>query len=198
MIESFPDYRRNWSHIAVTIVLLFSHLVATFGWPFPIIETGKPHDIRGDYPCENRLCGCATYDECWAGDCCCFTLQEKIDWAVAHREDVPDHVPGLINSAHHESCCAKEQHANCADYDSGCCHAEQGASQSPKSKWVIGLFAQKCKGVKLGYGMLEPVRPFECVAVRMAHLAEGEHLIPGSERTVSNDIPPDSPPPNHV
>ena len=194
MIDSLPDFRRSWPHVVVTGLLLFSHLVATFGWPFPIIETGKPRDLRGDYPCANRLCGCATYDECWAGDCCCFTLQEKIDWAMNHRENVPEHVPSLVHSCEGETCCSKEHHATCEEHDAGCCHAEK---QTGKSKWVIGLFAQKCKGVKLGYGMLEPVRPFDTLDVVLAELVEGDHLIPSSERSNSFDSPPDSPPPNH-
>ncbi|WP_020472693.1 hypothetical protein [Zavarzinella formosa] len=199
MRQSHPQFGERYPRLAVAGVLLLAHLVATFGWPFPIIETGKPRDARGAYPCANRLCGCATYDECWAGDCCCFTLGEKIAWAEDHRVEVPAHVPVLMNSRPKESCCAKKHEDSCPLKHGDCCEAKKTPeAETPKVRWVLGLFAQKCKGMKLGYGALEPARPFQAADALLEVLRIGEHLIPQSEEFPSLASPPDHPPPNHV
>lgn len=195
MRDSLSPNRLGCSRVGVTGVLLFAHLVATFGWPLPSVDTGKPRDIRGLYPCASRLCGCSSYDECWAGDCCCFTLQEKVDWALRHDLNFPSNVPELLSSSGGESCCAKEHEAECPGDAGECCHAD---GQHRKPRWIVGLFAQKCKPVKLGYGMLEPTRPFDLLEIQFEAPAPGDRLIPESELATKLHAPPDSPPPNHV
>src|SRR5262245_10911617 len=78
---------------ALLALTLAGHLVATFGVPLPA-SNGK--DSSTAYPCQNRPCGCGSAAECWAGDCCCFTLEQKLDWAEANSVEPPPHVRPMV------------------------------------------------------------------------------------------------------
>lgn len=81
----------------VLLLTLVSHLLVTFGFPLPVPGLKFRGDSR-TYPCQNRPCGCLSAEQCWAGDCCCFTLEEKADWAEANGVEPPAHVRRLIES----------------------------------------------------------------------------------------------------
>ena len=187
---------RRFPRLAVAAVLLFAHLVATFGWPFPVYASGKPTDPRGAYPCSDHPCGCATYDACWAGDCCCFTLAEKIAWAGANGVAVPNHVPALMAPKPKKAGPPPKKSVCCLADHKTCCEPEPAAEpEPPKARRVIGIFAAKCRGLKLGFGALDPARPaaddspsLECPA--------GDRPAAAVVHFTSFTSPPPSPPPN--
>ena len=69
---------------AMTLGLtLISQLVTAVGVPVPLPTRTKPN-AGVPFPCQNRPCGCLTSEQCWAGDCCCFSYEEKLRWAEAN------------------------------------------------------------------------------------------------------------------
>jgi hypothetical protein len=139
------------------------------------------------YPCQNHRCGCLTAEECWAGPCCCFTMQEKVAWAAERGIRPPVHAIRLAEEEVAPKRLSQEEHpptdAGCAkcrenappkymgsdcssDSDvcpqsgstnhKSCCEETQTTPPSqahrlpepePRSTaWVIGMFAQKCRG----------------------------------------------------
>lgn len=198
MHPSTAKLRAPWRRAGISGVLLLAHLVACFAWPFPVTAYFKPGDSRGDYPCASRSCGCLTDDECWAGDCCCFTLQEKVAWANRQQLMVPEHVLDQIENAPNASCCSGKNH-DCCEADAGDCCSSHDSEKAPvHSKWMIGFFVQKCKGAKFGFGFVEPIRPFDTGALPVFSLDQVGHLIPVSEFPDLITHLLDSPPPNPV
>jgi hypothetical protein len=102
----------------IVVLTLFSHLMLTFGFPLPAPSRKKPTD-GVPYPCQSRPCGCLTSEQCWAGDCCCFTLEEKVAWADANGVNPPEHVRPVIESrrsrpaqpAKKKACCSEAEPA---------------------------------------------------------------------------------------
>jgi len=45
----------------------------------------------GRYPCEAHGCGCSSAEECWH-DCCCYTLDQRLVWAIRNGVQPPDDV----------------------------------------------------------------------------------------------------------
>ncbi len=78
-------------HIVVSLTL-FAHLMSTFGFPIwvPIVGPRKSRSIP--FPCQNRPCGCQSAEQCWSGDCCCFTMEEKLAWARERGIEPPPRV----------------------------------------------------------------------------------------------------------
>lgn len=75
----------------LAVVTLACHL--TNMWGLPILAS--PHSTKNSsipFPCQSRPCGCLTAEQCWQGDCCCYTLQEKIAWAQIHGLALPEHI----------------------------------------------------------------------------------------------------------
>lgn len=96
----------------IAVLTLVSHLLATLGFPLPApVRNSK--DASRPYPCQNRPCGYLSADECWKGDCCCFTLEEKLAWAEANGIEPPVHVRPLVESRKarratpKKSCCSE-------------------------------------------------------------------------------------------
>jgi len=81
----------------IVVVTLLSHIMVTCGLPCPMPSRKKP-DGGVPYPCQSRPCGCQSSEECWKGDCCCFSLEEKLRWAEAHGIEPPAHVRPLVQS----------------------------------------------------------------------------------------------------
>ena len=110
---------------ALAILAALGGLFASCGWPAP-----PPRPVTGDsYPCQSRPCGCVTAEKCWAGDCCCFTLGEKLSWADARGVEVPAHVRPMVAAR------AKSARPKCA-----ACAPPQAAP-----RWVIGPLNEKCR-----------------------------------------------------
>lgn len=127
-----PPTPRSLPCRVLLAVLLVGQFVASLGLPVP---TFARTDGRL-FPCRNRPCGCGGYDECWAGDCCCFTLREKVAWAEAHGVTPPAHALEAARQQEPPSCCASHE---------GCCQVE--AVPAPQTwRWVRGIDVQKCRG----------------------------------------------------
>lgn len=84
----------RWQNCLV-MLLLISHLMVTIGFPLPSPSRKKPTN-SAPYPCHNHPCGCLSSEQCWQGDCCCLTLEEKLAWAEANDVEPPEHVRPLI------------------------------------------------------------------------------------------------------
>lgn len=125
----------------VLVTLAVAQLVAGVGLPIPAGSVSKDHSQP--YPCMDRPCGCLTYEQCWAGDCCCFTLREKAAWAIARGLVVPADVGRSCCDSHDgEDACP-----DCRPASSDCPHCDPPAADpSPVYRWVDGAAAQRCKG----------------------------------------------------
>jgi len=157
MLREFP---KRGALVALT---LFSHLLATCGFPLPGLSLNPTKDANLPFPCQNRPCGCLSADQCWQGDCCCMTLEEKATWAQANQIEPPPHVHSMIQARKQQdrphpksTCCSLEtEEPNPEDtrIAAACCrktreiadHSE--ATGRPSGvRWVIGPFSQKCRG----------------------------------------------------
>jgi hypothetical protein len=101
----------------IVVLTLVSHLMATFGFPLPA-PSRKSKDTSHPFPCQSRPCGCLTADQCWKGDCCCFTIEEKLTWAEENGIEPPEHVRPLVESRKarpappkKKSCCSEAEPA---------------------------------------------------------------------------------------
>ena len=147
-----PLPRCDWRHFVALAGLLAQVFAATGAPVFARPSAGKQGAIP--FPCQNHPCGCQTSEQGWAGDCCCFTLEEKLAWADARGITPPEHVRPTVEARKHAresetSCCAKK-----AKPHSCCDSADEPAPSAPERaqvnklgvRWVAGVFAQKCRG----------------------------------------------------
>lgn len=73
---------------AIVWLTLAGTLAPALALPVPL-GPGVPQAAGVPFPCRGHRCGCASPAACWAGDCCCFTLAEKIAWAEARGVEPP-------------------------------------------------------------------------------------------------------------
>lgn len=110
-------------------LMLISHTMVTFGFPMPVPGHSKSHGGI-PFPCQSRPCGCLTSEQCWKGDCCCFSLEEKLSWAVANGIEPPNHVRPLVESRRtrsmpvkSKSCCTDRETGRPAKAGLACCES---------------------------------------------------------------------------
>jgi hypothetical protein len=235
-------------HVIVTLTLV-SHLMATFGFPLPASGLRKPTD-GVPYPCQSRPCGCLSSEQCWSGDCCCFTLEEKLAWAEANGIEPPEHVYQLVKAPKSPaatltakpccseiepvsapsqkalreccevseaamSCCGEkwtphdETRAGNSQSASDCPHCRsqtptkcceqkeaQGVGNTPRMRWVLGIFAQKCSGKLLGgLFQLDPALVSHLTAIAPPEVKPDGSIVPHSDQTISLTSQPPTPPP---
>lgn len=60
-------------------------ILCMVGVPLPNL---RPKDLTERFPCERCACGCKSAAHCW-DKCCCFTDEEKLDWAEKNRVQAP-------------------------------------------------------------------------------------------------------------
>jgi hypothetical protein len=151
----------------LAVVTLLCHLLTTFGFPLSatVRKTGTT-----PFPCQSRPCGCGTAEEGWKGDCCCFTLEEKLRWAEAHGVEPPPHVRPLVEARKSPPAPpVKKKQRGCAECDPRpapasaspkrpqgttrtveCCTSKpisaKRTTEPSGVKWVAGMYAQRCKG----------------------------------------------------
>ena len=113
--------------VLVVALTLFCHGLVTFGFPLPALSK-KTAETSYPFPCQSRPCGCSTSEECWKGDCCCFTLEEKLAWADAHDIQPPAHVRALVASRTAQKHEVKRK---------SCCCAAEGPTGQPESGQAI-------------------------------------------------------------
>ena len=107
---------------------LGTYLLGAVGFP---VELSTQIDKSTPFPCQDHRCGCRSAEQCWR-ECCCFTRDEKLAWAKAHRVQVPEHLmPTLVASAaadehDHEHADHHDDHGSCG-HDHGHVHASSAA-----------------------------------------------------------------------
>jgi hypothetical protein len=130
--------------------VVFAQVVAATG--APVFVTQKHTTVAEvPHPCQGHACACATSEQSWTGDCCCFTLEEKLAWAEARGIEPPEHVRPLVAERaavkKAKSCCSKpKKHSCCSEHEPKACSEELPEPPAPKLKWVVSVFAQKCRG----------------------------------------------------
>ncbi|VTS05055.1 hypothetical protein [Tuwongella immobilis] len=166
-------FRRTpiWPLARLLIVagLLLGHGMSLLGFPQfrPIVSVESASDDA--YPCQSHGCGCATAATCWQGDCCCFTLVEKVAWADAHGAAVPDSArrkaagDRAATAKRPKSCCdSMNRHATQA---SSCCETDcstdtMTASDDAPSIWERVIRGQSCRRTpSVGLFAAEPSLP---------------------------------------
>jgi hypothetical protein len=133
--------------------VVFAQVIAATG--APVFVTQKPGtSAEVPHPCQGHACACATSEQSWTGDCCCFTLEEKLAWAETRGIEPPEHVRPLVAeraaAKKAKSCCSKpKKRSCCAEHEPKACSEEPPPPpepSEPKLKWVVSVFAQKCRG----------------------------------------------------
>lgn len=170
-----PLIRSPRLHQALSIVLLMSLVCALL--PLPMVGTSRPlKDLSEAFPCQHHTCGCRTAQQCWKS-CCCFTNEQKVEWARRTKHAVPEFVvvAAAKERVQHKpsaSCCSKHRHgSNCDRSHVGVARDEakstnnsaqlmlQTESESSpgndaplpndrRSRVVIGWQALKCQGLE--------------------------------------------------
>ncbi|WP_145253411.1 hypothetical protein [Planctomycetes bacterium Pan216] len=215
------------SRIVVVIASVAGLLASVIGLPLP--------DLRGDgeriasqpYPCEFRPCGCLTAHQCWSGDCCCFSLEQKIRWAhekqiplpavaieAARRMGLPTaprpNASGSCCSVETASCCSateaprvRESAPCCATNSSDAASCQDSHRQrvthrrtaDDRSRMVIGLFANSCRGkssVMIVTGLLD-LPPMTPMVVTLPRAEDRLRAVPSSS-SLRRTRPPTPPP----
>lgn len=109
--QTFPCRIPSRRNLLLTLMLI-GHLQMTFG--YPAFGSGKSAGGVA-YPCQSRKCGCLTSEQCWKGDCCCSTLEEKLAWADANGVEPPPHVRPMVESRRKASA-AHPKAKSCCDH----------------------------------------------------------------------------------
>jgi hypothetical protein len=196
--------------VAVLWLTLFSQLMLTFGFPLPAPRRSK--SSRGiAYPCQSRPCGCLTSEECWKGDCCCFTIEQKLLWARANGITPPQKYQGLFERlpeaddtetgcpecaklAAKKSCCGNvvKVKADLVSKES-CCKSEKSVTL------VLGIFVKKCRGTGPESPVsLDPEILSDCYVDLVDYSRPQAFELPGSETPSSHSACPPSPPPKSL
>ena len=136
----------------LAVAALFAQLIAATGAPV-LSPRAAAKNGATPFPCQNHPCGCTTSEQGWAGDCCCFTLEQKLAWAEERGIEPPAHVRPAVEARKKKakpSCCAKHETRSCCEPATELAappHADEpAATEAPAVRWVAGVFAQKCRG----------------------------------------------------
>jgi hypothetical protein len=78
-------WARKLARVVCVAAVLAGYSVACIGLPLPKLIA---KDRSRPFACADRSCGCMNADDCW-DDCCCFTREQKLAWAVEHGVEVP-------------------------------------------------------------------------------------------------------------
>jgi hypothetical protein len=197
---------RSFTRQVLALAALLAQIVAAVGAPTLSTRTPlKPGSIP--FPCQNHPCGCGTAEEGWAGDCCCFTLEQKLAWAESRGLEPPSHVRATVEArraaatraAAKKSCCTKPT------TKPDCCAAvaevheppehDETANRSPALRWVA--FVQKCRGESpAGLSKFDSCDTLAEPVVRLLILRPvGEFNRPADLRASRTSARPPTPPP---
>ena len=158
--------------------MLCAQFATALGFP---AARSKATDASRPYPCQDRPCGCLGYDECWAGDCCCFTLGQKLDWAEKNGVEAPAHAKARAKpeSGAKENCCTVPK---------------------ASAKWVSAAFVSACKGthaegMSAAALLLPPVMP---VKLATEYPTPRTMVVAVSEVAPARSDSPPTPPPKRA
>ena len=125
---------------ALVLLTLVGHLLVAVGVPLPASKRSKGGGVA--YPCQSLPCGCSDSEQCWAGDCCCYTLEEKLAWAEQRGIEPPEHVRPSVESRKFRA--APPKKSCCSESDVKSCETKPPAEDPVR--WVGGVYSQKCRG----------------------------------------------------
>lgn len=191
----------------LAVVAVVAHLFAATGAPVPSPRGAAAGKSSVAYPCSDHACGCLTAVQCWAGDCCCFTLEQKLAWADARGVSPPEHVRPEVearkarNHAKPKKLCCSSEHEACEiPAAKTCCEKDDEPAPTDDSslsvRWVSGAFHQKCRGqTPAGLLELDPAVPPTLNAGRPAK-PEPERFarVPAPAPVFTCEVPPTPPP----
>ena len=177
----------------ILVLTLVSHLMVALGFPMPGGNDSRK-EASQFYPCQDRPCGCGAAELCWAGDCCCFTLEQKLDWADANGIEPPEHVRRMVNARKARPAASKPK--SCCEDAAQACFDEP---KKPPVRWVAGVFVQKCRGEVTGvHPQLDPAIVPDTATVRLTPVTTAGQVRTRSDRAVSVPHLPPTPPPRHA
>ena len=194
--------RYLWRVTATT--LLAALTAASLGIAIPVVVNKISDEL---YPCMHCSCSCSSADACWL-NCCCFTQQQKLDWAKANGVVPPAFV---VVAAREEAalppCCRKRLAKACCNKQRICCASDGNSKQvvpagkgrhesSERVGRRIALLDElRCQGMSMQLTSLPPgvMPPLPCVTETPSRDPEVIAISNGIE---SGQLPPpDLPPP---
>jgi hypothetical protein len=176
----------------IVVLVLTSHFLCAFGFPLPARSPVSDYRNR-PFPCQSQACGCLTSEECWKGDCCCYTLEEKLAWADAREIEPPAHVRPMVEARKGSTAAIKNA---CCSEDKLTPDKQRFSAERRARRWVVGVFAQNCRGngpasrVQMGPNVVLNTHSLATPDVGLS-----EKFIPHNERIKSIPIHPPTPPP---
>jgi len=189
-LPAFPSPRQ-----ILVVVALVAHVLAATGAPVP---SPRLTNGRGSipYPCREHACGCLTSEQCWAGDCCCFTLEQKLAWADRRGIEPPGHVRADVEARSARRAASKPVHSCCQGAECEATPAADPQDSEAAIHWVVGMFTQKCRGEgPAGLLKLEPTAPPALVADAFATPEPREFVrVPPITTIPTSQLPPVRPP----
>lgn len=134
MFRRLRQSSRSFARPVVTLASLLAFLVSIVGVP---ISPAARKDHSQPFPCQDRPCGCATAEQC-RKSCCCFSDEQKREWARKHAIDNPafvsmDDLPADENDLVPLACVEEKPSSSQLEAPrGGCCTQEsQLASRKP-------------------------------------------------------------------
>lgn len=129
LIVYFGARMRGWYQIhryllitwqsALCLVLTSAILLASTGVPVLSVVPKVPTDTP--FPCQSHRCGCRDASSLW-GDCCCYTLEQKVAWARERGIAIPSFVETKLASR-----------AKCSSTAKSCCSAKPKLTKLAKN-----------------------------------------------------------------
>jgi hypothetical protein len=169
---------------SIGFALALVQLLASASWAIPIAAKSK--EMGRPYPCMERPCGCTSYDECWAGDCCCFTLEEKIAWAAANGITPPDQAQSRLRDRHREP-----------PQEPACPHCKAAnARKTECSRSIYGFAVQNCHGSQsTSFFSPTPSIPPRAADAWRPEWSNSDFVLIVGVNPLSHSAPPLDPPP---
>ncbi len=205
----------------LAVCALVSQVFAAIGAPVPSHHLFRSNSSSSSsssssvpYPCRDNPCGCLTSEQCWAGDCCCFTLEQKLAWADARGINPPDHVRSTVESRKTQGKSPKPKRPCCqgaaestepetplstapiCERDSGLSIPNALSEDGSMIRWVGGVFTTKCRGEgPAGVLKLDPSVPPTLTSERLT-TPEPERFVrvPSVPIVILSQSPPIPPP----
>ncbi len=198
---------RRLISLALLLSVCFSIVPLPVAVNAPTADAGK--DRSEPFPCQDRPCGCRSAEQC-RQHCCCFNREQKIAWARKNRIDVSRLVPNatpaeiqvcdVTTAKRGKTCCqnstgpAADAHTTCSAKNS----APLTSEAETRTKFVIGIFADSCRGLTFGWNTLPWGVPAESEPVPVAHLPLIPLQIAEVRLPLTPGISPAVPPPRAV
>lgn len=151
-------------------VSLGAYLFAIVGYPVPAGPSIKGGGVP--FPCQGRVCGCATAEQCMQS-CCCFSVAERQAWARAQQQPLDSGWEQAPASQSRQtkraracattsveptgSCCSQPAPDGC-EQSTACCRqtpsggedeedaSDESVESSTGSTWALGFSAARCQG----------------------------------------------------